>query len=322
MDVDRRCLKGAGAPDSVAYRTDESCDADGSVLSATLNIWTPSTGNTVTTSTPCEDFAADSYAVTSNLDAWVQQPDLNGNETLAVMRPGTTRADPIAKWTSGQEAPDIGWQAEIDRIVGDGSQIVFESQLGDGTPQLWRLVDGAVPHAALIPLPSDATDLIDVSSGRIIVLTADKNLAVLTADGTLLSRIADGTPLSRIASFNTVRIGGDTVGIADGNKLRVYATDRGTLRYQLPLAHTSGVPRLLTIGDGYAVYASGIELHLLRLDNGNDHIVNLPAQAGPLQALITTNGLFVAYFHGYDTYLNGYYPQAGRIRFVPAANLP
>jgi hypothetical protein len=95
----------------------------------------------------------------------------------------------------------------------------------------------------------------------------------------------------------------------------VYDADSGALKYQLSLSRTTGVPRLLTIGAGYAVYASGIEMHLLRLDNGNDRIVDLPGQDGPLEALLTTEGLFIAYDRGYD-------PQPGRVLFVPAANLP
>jgi hypothetical protein len=65
-----------------------------------------------------------------------------------------------------------------------------------------------------------------------------------------------------------------------GPTLRVYDAGSGTLRYQLPLAHASGVPQLLTVRAAYAVYTSGIELHLLRLDNGNDRIADLPRQDG------------------------------------------
>jgi Tol biopolymer transport system component len=296
----------AGTPDSVAYRSDVTCDADADTESTSFNVWTPSTGRTFTTSTPCQEFSTNTYAVTSTLAAWVTEDDLNGNETLAVARSGTTRASPVASWTSGQESPDIGWRAVVGSPVGSGPTIVFGSRNSDESLQLWRIADGTVPHAVPIPLPSDATDLLDADAARIVVGTGDSGLAVLNTDGSVLSRVT---------APGTARIGGNILGVATDTTLRVYDADSGTLRYQLPLAHTSGHPRLLTIGAGYAVYASGIELHLMRLDNGNDRIADLPGQAGPLQALLTTDGLFIAYLHGYDT-------EPARILFVPTANLP
>jgi Tol biopolymer transport system component len=296
----------AATPDSVVFRADQLCNADAETVSATLNVWTPSTGSTVTSSTPCQDFEPGSYAVTSAVDAWVSQSDLNGNETLAAMRPGTNEATPIAQWTSGEESPDIGWRADISEPLVSDSTIVFETGTSDGTSQLWQIADGAVPHAIPIPLPPDKFDLLDADAGRIVIRTTRNDLAVLNTGGVVLSHIP---------FLGTARIGGDLLAIAAGNTLRVYDPDSGTLRYQRPLAHSAGHPRLLTIGAGYAAYASGIELHLVRLDNGNDRIADLPGQAGPLQALLTPDGLFIAYMHAYD-------PKPARILFVPEANLP
>jgi WD40 repeat protein len=296
----------AATPDSVVYRIDRLCNADAETVSATLNVWTPSTGSTLRSSTPCQDLQPESYAVTPTIDAWISEPDPNGNQTLATMRPGTTEAVPIAEWTSGQESPDIGWRAEVGGPLVSGSTIVFETGTSDGSSQLWRIVDGFVPHAVPIPLPPAGSDLLDADAGRVVIQTTRNNLAILNTDGMILARLR---------FLGTVRIGGDLLGVATGTTLRVYDPDSGTLRYQLPLAHAAGHPRLLTIGAGYAAYASGIELHLVRLDNGNDRIADLPEQAGPLQALLTADGLFVAYLHGYDT-------QPARILFVPAANLP
>jgi Tol biopolymer transport system component len=300
-DIGRAATSG-----SVVYRADRLCNADAETMSAILNVWTPATGSTVTSSTPCQDFEPGAYAVTSTVDAWISQWDLNGNSTLAVMRPGTTEAAPIAQWTSGEETPDIGWRESIGTPLVSSSTIVFGTGTSDGTWQLWRIVDGVVPHAVQIPVPADASDLLDADAGRIVIQTTHHHLAVLAADGTVLSRIP---------FLGTVRIGGDVLGIATGTTLRVFDPDSGVLRYQRRLAHTAGHPRLLTIGAGYAVYASGIELHILRLGNGNDRIADLPGQAGPLQALLTPDGLFIAYWHGYD-------PRPARILFVPAANLP
>ena len=79
-----------------------------------------------------------------------------------------------------------------------------------------------------------------------------------------------------------MRIGGDTVGITNGITLRVYAADGGIPRYQLPFAHTSGVPRLLTIGNGYAAYTQ------------SGRIMFVPAANLPLSAKESAPGLAFA----------------------------
>jgi hypothetical protein len=304
----------AGTPDSMVYRTDRVCNAEALTMSATLTVWTPSSARTVTTSSPCDDYEPDSYAVTSSLDAWLSGQDLYGNATLAAMRPGSTEAPPLAHWTTGQETPDIGWQSRIERLLSTGSMIIF--QTASNTAQLWRLADGTVPHAVPIPTPADTTGLIDAINNTLVVGTTHNELVVLNADGTVASRVAlNGIVSPRSSLLGAVSISSDLLGIAAGNTLRLYDPNTGTLHSTLPLAHSSGQPRLLTLGAGYAVYTSGIELHLLRLDNNNDRILNLPGQDGYPDALLTTDGLFIAYLRGYDTH-------PVRLLYVPRTNLP
>jgi hypothetical protein len=96
----------------------------------------------------------------------------------------------------------------------------------------------------------------------------------------------------------------------------LYAADDGTLLHTFPLSRVSGSPRLLAIDADHAVYASGVEVQLLRLKDGFDQILDLPGQAGPVGALLTSAGLFVSYDRAYDQ------PQSGRVLFAPAASLP
>jgi dipeptidyl aminopeptidase/acylaminoacyl peptidase len=308
LDDDVTSFARAATPDSVVYRTDDVCDPDAETTTTYFNIWTPATGQTVTSSSYCEDWGPDSYGVTSSLVASASQVDLNGTETLTVTRTGATETPVVATWTSGQESPDIGWRAGLGDVVSDGSMILFATSNDDNKSWLWRIADGEVAHAIAIPTPPGATSVVDADAGRIIVRTGKTSLAVLSSGGAVLTRIP-------VPARATVRLSGSLLGVAFGSTLSVYDADNGALDYRLPLSHTSGVPRLLTIGAGYAVYASGIELHLLRLDNGSDRIVDLPGQSDSPQALLTTEGLYIAYDRGYD-------PQPGRILFVPAANLP
>jgi hypothetical protein len=300
-------LSRAESPDSVAYTVEDMCDPVAETSSSRLTVWSASTGNTSTTTTPCEDLPVESYAVTPSLAAWcIQENPVNGVTMLEAARSRTTRAPAAASWTSEQDAPDIGWRSFIGPVVGDGTTIVFETENNDGSMQLWRIDDSGSPHAVQIPAPPDATDLLDADAGRILVRTGKNGYAVLRLDGGVLARVSgDGT----------ARLGGDLLAVASGDVLRVYAADAGSLRYQLPLSHATGKPRLLAVGYGYAVYASGIALHLLRLDDGTDRIADLPGQAGPVEALLTADGLFLSYFEAYN-------PVPGRLLFVATANLP
>lgn len=299
-------LRPAATPDSVTFRGDDECDPNAETFSSKLTVWTASSGSTSLTTTPCLDLPVADYAVTASLAVWlVQTNPIDGSETMSAARAGTAAAPQLASWTSGQESPDIGWRSDIGPLRGDGTTIVFESDSVAGV-QLWRITDATRPHAVQIPLPSDATDLRDLDGGRIVVATGKQGFAILGLDGAILARVP---------GVGTARLSGGMLGVASGNTLRVYDADSGVLRYQRPLADTTGHPQLLTIGNGHAVYSSGIALHLLRLDDGTDRTAVLPGQAGPLEALLTPAGLFISYLKGYD-------PSPGRLLFVPTANLP
>jgi dipeptidyl aminopeptidase/acylaminoacyl peptidase len=297
----------AAAPDSVVVNADDLCDPEAETTETTFTTWTPSTGQTTATTTDCQDWTPYG-AVTPTLAAWAAQYNLNGNTILEATRIGSTDTY-SASWVSGQEAPDIGWRDGIGAVVSDGSTLFFTTYNNDGTFQLWRIADsGTELHAVPVPVPADATDLFGVDAGRIVVRTGKTSLAALGPDGAVVSRIPVPARASAV-------LGAGLLAVAAHTTLSVYDTGNGNLAYQLPLAGASGTPQLLTIGSKYAVYASGIELHLLRLDNGTDRIIDLPGQDGQLEALLTADGLFIAYYQGYDQ-------QPGRVMFIQEANLP
>lgn len=299
-------LNRAGSPKSVAYRSDAGeCDPDAETESATFIVWDISTQSSLATTTSCQELSVESYAVTSSLDAWMMEPDpSDGLQTVRVARPGTETV--IASWDSGYESPDIGWRSGIGPLVSDGTTIVFETRTADGGVQLWRIADGDVPHAVQIPLPSNVTGLIDADAGRVLVGAGKNSYAVIGMDGAVLARVS---------SAGSAALGGDLLGIASGDTLRVYDTNSGSLRYQLPLTRTTGYPQLLSIGNGYAAYTSGIALHLLRLNDGKDSIADLPGETGPPVARFTQAGLFI----GYE---RAYLRQSGRLLFVAGADMP
>src|SRR5262249_26350675 len=107
-------LSRAGTPASVAYEIYDLCDPIAETFSSRLNVWTPTTGSTETTTTPCQDLPVQDYAVTPTLTVWdLEANPVNGLTTMTATRPGTTEATTLASWSSGQETPDIGWRSDI-----------------------------------------------------------------------------------------------------------------------------------------------------------------------------------------------------------------
>jgi Tol biopolymer transport system component len=311
-------LARAGSPDSVLDEVNVLCgDPNAETEAGMFDVWIPHSDTVVTTESPCQDWVVDEFAVSSTIVAWTTRDELGGQTDLAVTRPGTSDTQ-IASWSSNQQgAPDIGWRDDLGDLVSDGSTIFFESWDSDFHPTLWRIADGAPPHPYAIPIPSDAGYVADADAGRILLLTQGGGLAVITVDGTVKARMPLSTqnPFALLAR-EIAQISDGLVAAITADTLRVYAADDGSLLHTFPLAHSSGHARLLAVGDGRVVYESGIEVHLLRLQDGLDQILDLPGQAGPVGALLTPAGLFVSYDRAYEQ------PQQGHILFAPAANLP
>ena len=305
----------AGTPDSVGYDEQTLCDADAETTSSSFSVWAPTANTIATTTTDCQDFATTSYAISPTLVDWLVPDDIGFNATVSVIGWGTATAEG-GQWSDSSDDPDIGYRDDLYGLLGDGSTLYFESANTDRTWSLWRIAGGSPSHAIDIPVPPDATGAADAADGQIALSTAGGGLVVITRDGTVVSRVAPtSAPGERPAPQATARLGDDTVGVLSGTTLRVYRTDDASPLAQLPVASAAGQPQLLSINDDYAVYESGIELHLLQLHDGLDRILDLPGEAGPVDALLTSTGLFVSYDQAYET-------EPGRLLYIPATNLP
>ena len=168
----------------------------------------------------------------------------------------------------------------IGYLIGNGSLAVFETwgyaQHGrtfvPAHRRLWRIIGNQTPRITSSRLPANASDPVAIDAGRIILL-AKHGVAVLDTSGHVQQRIQTPAPAS-------VRLGDDLLGAVHNNTLRVYSANTGRLRYQLELAHASGTPTLLSIRNGYAAYTSGIEVHVVRLRDRTDRVLNLPGTTG------------------------------------------
>ena len=310
-------LAPAGPNAGIAYESaGVICDPDAETPESIFTVWTPPY-RAVTTVTPCGDYDGfGPFALSSGLIGWTAEVILSPwdyRPFAAVASQGTTGKERV-RWMGDTYDKHIGYVGALGDLVGDGSLIAFETwsitypehKLITAHRRLWRVVNDPTPHVRGARLPADAGDAVAADGGRIVVL-AKQGVLIFDDRLRLLRRV-------RTPAAVSARLGGDELGVVSGNTLLVYSARTGRLDDRTELAHLSGDPRLLSIRNGYAVYVSGIELHLLRLRDGLDRVLDLPEQSGPVDAVLTARGLFVSLDQAYAA-------QSGRILFTPWSSI-
>jgi hypothetical protein len=104
----------------------------------------------------------------------------------------------------------------------------------------------------------------------------------------------------------------DDLVVQTATDLEVLDLDTGSIVRRLALPTAGAI--LSGLQAGVALLVAGTQLHLLRLGNGKDAVINAPG-TGPVHAQLTPAGLFYSY-----TVADRRYP--GRVAFVPSPRLP
>jgi hypothetical protein len=294
-----------------------TCDPNAETSASVVSMWDPSATHVRITETTCGDYSGSRpFGVTERLLGWTSFVTLSTLEErpFAAFALQGSSQDDLLRLTADSYDKHIGQVAGIGDLIGDGSQLVFETwglaargkRVLIVHRRLWHIADRETPHAKGTRLPPDAGDALAIDAGRVVV-AATRGLLLITADGRVLRRIDT-------AHVDSAQIGGALVGSLSGRTLSVYSTDQGRLRSKLQLAAAAGPPQLLSIRNGFAAYKSGIEIHVVRLQDASDHTLDLPGQAGPVDALLTSRGLFVSYNQTYE-------PRPGRVLYIPWSTL-
>jgi len=229
-----------------------------------------------------------------------------------------TLGAPPQELTSGNgclgTAPPDGW----GQTAGAGSLLVlshWQAHYGNGAglvvdrQAVVRVDPAGCPCPELSSSPGPYT-LLDANDNRIVV-SGKNETRILAADGSILLRL----PVPTLAA----QLDGTELVLATASQLRVYDASTGTLRATWPLPSPSDghdcdlygdpncqKPADLTLGDvahRLAAYAFDGHVHVLRLADGNDHIVGYGALPR-----FTAAGLI--------------YADGARIRLVPLNKLP
>jgi Tol biopolymer transport system component len=218
---------------------------------------------------------------------------------------------------------DGGW---IGNLMGDAGLLVYNkwrvTHSGDiadprwrvEDPGLWR-IDGTRPTR--IVAGADAFDLVDVDTGRIAVLREDGKLVILDRQGKRLSAFSlgkRGVEAEPSTGRWPVRLTEGLVVVLRGTAIEARDAVSGTVRHRWPTASSEAPLTLEAARGDFVVYKTGIALHLLRLSDGRDRIVEIPDEEGPVHAELERAGLYFSY----NTPVGA---KHGRVAFVPLREL-
>ena len=233
------------------------------------------------------DTERDELAYAGGVAAWVED---NGAApaTYSLIIDGDRGATSVQALYEGDNV-DLG------NLYGDGDLLLYNTwgwrrnagRLTRTNGALWRIDNS---KRKLVVRGPDALDLVDVDSDRIAVLRPDGTLALLDARGRRLDSFRIGA-----AGVNAVRLTDSDAVVQRATAIEVWnlRSHRRVRRY--PISEALGAATLQTAGHGYAIYGEGIALHLLRLSDGENQVINLPDEEGPANAVFAGNGFYYAY---------------------------
>lgn len=206
-----------------------------------------------------------------------------------------------------------GDDQQVGNLVGEDKLLVYNRwrQVGDGPITQRRLIQITAGGTArqLLPGP-DAGRLLAIDRQRLVVLRPHGNVLVLTERGRISSTVGVGRRPVEAARLAETRL----IIQRDG-EIDVYDSKTAALQHRWPTA-AGPAPTTLEDAEGdYAVYTSGIAVHLLQLSTGLDRILAIPHEAQPAHAQLTPDG----FYYSYNQEDAGAAP--GRLAFVPAREL-
>jgi hypothetical protein len=230
------------------------------------------------------------YARDAEFDDVVLAPI--GGKPAAVRRPRSARKLAQELWLGPLLVTPLG--IECSAQSNRGSRM-----------DLWRLVG----HRLVVVATGLVPGVVESAyHGLLAARTRRGEIEVLTDEGRLVARFK-----GRGATGVAVSAAG-IVGVTASNVLERWTFRGGRVRtYQLVRRATT--PARLEDADGqYAVYVAGAAIHVLRLTDGRDVVVDEPTSAAPVHAQLEQSGLYVSYSETYSA-------TPGRVAFVPRTEL-
>jgi hypothetical protein len=164
-------------------------------------------------------------------------------------------------------------------------------------PRLWR-----VTGSRSVSLGPGAAA--DVDAGRVVAFAATGAVRVLDRDGSVLSAVP-------APDATSAQLSGDDLVVVRDDALEVWDVRTGKRRAAYPLERGFGpTPLVEDAEQGIATVVTGVAIHLIRLSDGKDLVLDIDNQAGPSHAELEPTGLFYSWNEPYTR-------KPGRLAFVP-----
>ncbi len=282
-----------------------------------LLVWDAATGRSLRGPRPCRYSYGPGWLVLAGTRvAWTCSE--TGNTFSGVWLETSRLGGPRPKTVASSVSDVDGTGSQIGYLVGRGGTIAFSNRrVGANTRyDAWLLLSrraSKCPDSGLYgsrarcrPLPNAAGGFTtSVDAGRIVTVTDAGLVRILSTKGRTLHSWSLGEGIV------TARLRGRALAVQRGTTLEAYDARTGTKTQTRQLLTDGGpTPYLLDVQGDLALYETGGAIHLLRLSNGQDKALRLPAAAPSLDAHLEPAGLFVSWNKMYDR-------RPGRLAFVP-----
>jgi Tol biopolymer transport system component len=288
-----------------------------------LRVWDAATGRSMRGPVPCGAPGSGSYgpgqlALAGKRLAWTCSEAGNTYYAIGLMtfRLGDRRPKSVASASGDNE----GGTTIVD-LIGRGNTIAFSNRhrLANQTETVdpWLLLAHKAKkcpsswsfyrsRAVCRSLGRSGGRTTAIDAGRVVTVAPSGLVRVLSTRGPVLRRWnLDG-------GIGTARLRGNKLAVQHEATVDVYDTRTGAKTHTRQLLTDGGPqPLLLDVQGDLVLYATGGAIHLLRLSDGRDKALRLPAAAAPsLDAHLEPAGLFVSWNKMYDR-------RPGRLAFVP-----
>jgi len=167
--------------------------------------------------------------------------------------------------------------------------------------RLWRI---AGDRLVAIGKGPSSYEPVDVDGNRIVVAMARGTVRVLDARGRLVRSFS-------FRDATSAQLSGNDLVVVRDDTLEVWDLATGQRRPSYPLERGFGpVPVVEDAEQGIATVVIGVAIHLIRLADGKDVVLDIPNQAGPSHAELEPSGLFYSWNEPYTR-------KPGRLAFLP-----
>ena len=231
------------------------------------------------------------------------------DDRLRIVRPGKVALE-IAHTRDSEFSGSF-----LGGLAGDGNAIAFDvgviarTARGDVRVARSRIWEGTGARKTVVRTFGGETTVVSLDAGRIAVLRDGHEVSVLSPGGGL-----------RTFAFGRGRLLGAAL---DGPRLLVLGTTRLTMLDLRSGRHTATwpvrrgfgpAPELENAQGNLAAYVVGAAIHILRLSDGREIVIDIPNATEPVFARFVANGLFYSFNESYER-------RPGRLAFVARAEL-